>query len=104
VKVLPRGGEVYCVWDRDIPGWSRTGKCRPCLVLARTGSGDVRVVPRTTHPRDKVRAIPSALRLPAFDKAGWFVHISVLIAESDLLDHRGSCEAAEFAAVRAGVR
>src|SRR5437016_3609205 len=97
-----RRGEVYCVWDRDLPGWKQTGKCRPCVILVRTGAGDVRVVPRTTHPRDLSRAIPSKLD-PPFDKAGWFVHVSVLIAESDLQEHRGLCDTRELAAVQAGV-
>jgi hypothetical protein len=41
--------------------------------------------------------------LPTFDKAGWFVHVSVPILEADLLDHRGRCDSREFAAVLAGI-
>ncbi len=101
--MAPSRGAVYCVWDRDLPGWKKTGKCRPVVILALTGSGDVRVVPRATHPRDMARAIPSKLAPPAFDEPGWFVHVSYVIAESDLQLHRGTCDVAEFAAVQAGV-
>jgi hypothetical protein len=92
-------GSVYCVWDRALQ-WS-TPKCRPCVVLGTDGAGGVRVVPRTTRPRDPGAAIPSAVGLPAFDKAGWFVPVSIPILEGDLLDHRGTCPATELAAVAA---
>src|SRR5438093_10366391 len=69
-ELTARRGDVYCVFDRDIPGWTRTGKCRPCVVLARSGTGHVRVVPRTTRPRDPLLAIASSLAPPVFDKAG----------------------------------
>jgi hypothetical protein len=98
-KVTP--GTVYCVWDRSLQ-W-RGRKCRPCVVLATDGAGGVRVVPRTTHPRDPNTAIASALSAPPFDKAGWFVPVSIPILEADLLDHRGACPSAELATIRTAV-
>jgi hypothetical protein len=91
-------GAVYCVWDRTL-GWRSPRKCRPCVIVSVDGMGGVTVVPRATHPRDPVAALPSAMAPPTFDRAGFFVPIEYPISTADLLDHRGMCPAADLAAV-----